>query len=72
MRTSRTPSTRRRGNQPTPDEIVDWILPVDTRQPRDRLATTRNHNLHTPLYTLEMLAQSIMKLTHPYLNRLPM
>jgi len=72
MRTSRTPSTRRRGDQPTPDEIVEWVLPVDARQPRDRLATARNHNLRTPLYALEMLAQSIVKLTHPYLNRLPM
>ena len=72
MGASRTPSTRRRGDQPTPDEIIEWILPIDARQPRDRLATARNHDLSTPLHALEMLAQPIVKLTHPHLNRLPM
>ncbi len=72
MRASRTPSTRRRGDQSTPDEIIEWILVVNARQPRDRLATARNHDLSTPLHALEMLAQPIVKLTHPYLMCLPM
>lgn len=67
-------STRmcRWGDEPSPDEIIERILTIDARQPRDRLTATRHHDLSALLHTLEMLAQPIVKLTYAYLIPLTM
>ncbi len=55
------------GDKPSPDQARERILVVDGRKPCDRLPTACDHDLGTLLDALEMLAQSIMKLPHPYL-----
>jgi hypothetical protein len=60
------------GDKSSPDEIIEWVLVTDARQPRDRLTATRHHDLSALLHTLEMLAQPIMKLTYAYLVSLNM
>lgn len=69
---TRPARTRRRGDETSPDEIIERILALDARQPRDWLAAARDHDLSALLHALEMLAQPIVKLTHPYLILLTM
>jgi hypothetical protein len=69
---ARSARTRRRSDEPAPDEVLEWILAIDGREPRDRLAATRHHDLGAPLNALEMLAQPIVKLTYSHFVALTM
>ena len=71
-RAARTARTCRRSNETAPDEVLERILTIDRRQPRDRLAATRDHDLGAPLNALEVLAQPIVELTDPYFVALAM
>jgi hypothetical protein len=72
VRSPRPACTRRRGDEATADQILQRILVVDRRQPRDRPAATGDDHLSTPLNTLEMLAQPIVELANPDLVSLSM
>jgi hypothetical protein len=51
-------------HEPAPDEIIEWVEGSDGRQPRDRLASARHYHLGATLNVLQMLAETIVKLTH--------
>lgn len=63
---ARAAGARRRSDKAASDQILEWILAVERRQPRDRVATAGNRDLGALLNALEMLAQPIVKLTHPH------
>ncbi len=62
----------RRSDETSSDEVAQWVLIVDGRQPCDRLAAARDHDLGALLDAPEMLAQAIVKITHPNLISIAM
>ena len=70
-RPARAACTRGRSDEAALDQVVEWVL-TDGGQPRNRLAAASNHDLDALLDLLEMLAQPIVKIAHPYLISLAM
>jgi hypothetical protein len=54
-------------DETSPEEILERIRTIDCREPSDRPAATGDHDLGALLDALEMLAQPVVKLTHPNL-----
>jgi hypothetical protein len=72
MRTARAAHTRWRSDEASPDQVLERVLAVDSRKPRDRLTAARDHDFGAPLDAVEMLAQPVVKLTYPDLIALTM
>jgi hypothetical protein len=58
------PRLGRRCHESAPDEVLKRIRLVDGRQARNRLAATRHYDLCAVRDTVEVLAQTIVEITH--------
>jgi len=59
-------------SSPRPAEILERIIARNGQQPRDWSPAARDDNLAAPLHPLEILAQPIVQLAHPYFVLLSM
>jgi len=69
---ARAARTCRQGDEASPEEILKRIRTIDGREPRGRLAATRDHDLGATLDALKVLAQPVVKLTDPDLVSMAM
>ena len=60
-----TAGAYRGADETASDEVLDGILQVRARQPRDPPAAARNDQCGPLLNALEVLAQPIVQLPHP-------
>lgn len=72
MRTALLTRAAGRRDEAALHEIVQRILGIDGRQSGDRRTAARDDDLGTGRHALEVLAQTIVKLSDPNLVDLPM